>query len=1294
MPVAAPLIASAAISAGVGAALGVTILGLGLAGSAVLVFGATVALGLVNQALAARVDFSTSATRRTITARQPAAPRRLVVGAARIGGTIVYLGATDSGRKLHVVVALCDGPVTAIEEIWFGDQRIDPGMLGDDGTVLDGRFAGLARIIKHLGAADQVADGRLVAEVAEWTTAHRLQGIAYLYLRLERDDNVFVDGLPAITALVRGPAVLDVRDNTMRWTPNAILATRAWLTDPHFGLGAEAAPNYALDFDGVSDDEVSIGDVHTFSGNNPFTLEAWVRVGTVDGSIKVPGSNIQVAPSVEGYEWPRLTSIGKFEFGRWVAGASVFAVSTSVFTGGERVHIAGVYDGSQLEIFINGISENTEPDARSAPAFTGNLLIGRYSTLRWDDWIDDPRIWNLARTQPEIAANMKRRLAGDEAGLVGYWPMDEGNGAIAADATSNGNDGAITGAAWVVGQTMPSAAGVEPEIDDADTAAAANICDEIVDVAEASDTVVYDAAEDFLIRPGVAADSGHEQIGWPGAPTTNFLPRIRTGPLPAVLSSTGTPPAPLVDGRVYYVRWMTRASCRLAKSAEKAVKRKWIELDDTGSGTHKLTYTTTDKDGELVTKITTVEAVAATASLRRADPAAWGWRRGDRVILATTGTLPAPLSPATDYYAVPNLAGRTALAATLADAVDGVLITLTDAGSGEHTITRTGQVRYTANGEIVAGAAPHDQLAGLISASAGRAVHSGWTYRLFAGAARTVIVDLDEDDLAGPLRIVTKTTRRERFNGVKGVFVSPDNEGQPSDYPPVRSATFAALDGETIDAELDLPFTDSPVAAQRIAKIALLTGRQEIVVEGRWKLKALRLIASDWASLSNARFGWSAKAFEVLEWKFASVGDPPALAIDAVLREVAASDFDWASSEEQAVDPAPNTELPNPFEPAPPTGLQITEETYETTGSAGVKARAVATWAAPDDGFSDRGGRYNLGLRGIGAEIFDIVARPTATGYVLEDLAPGAYEFAVQAVNRLGAQSDWNVTTVELRGLLAPPADLTGLTLQAISAVAIFQWDRHPDLDVRQGGRIRIRHSELFAGALWQTSSEIVDAVPGDSVFATAPLKAGTYLFRVYDSSGVPSDGVVSVSTKAAEHLNFANIDTIVEDPLFVGTHNGTVAPDGVLKLAGLGLFDDIPDFDAVASLDIYGGIAPSGTYDFAGGFDLGTVRTVRLESLSTVLVRNLLDLIDDRAAPVDDWEDWDGTVTAEGDLSVWFRETDDDPAGSPTWSDWRRLTRADVEARGIDLQARLSINDPAYNIEASALAVSVEEVA
>jgi hypothetical protein len=60
---------------------------------------------------------------------------------------------------------------------------------------------------------------------------------------------------------------------------------------------------------------------------------------------------------------------------------------------------------------------------------------------------------------------------------------------------------------------------------------------------------------------------------------------------------------------------------------------------------------------------------------------------GTRVQLTTTTTLPAGLSPATNYYVIKVTDGTFKLATSYANAVAGTAIDITDAGTGTHTIT-------------------------------------------------------------------------------------------------------------------------------------------------------------------------------------------------------------------------------------------------------------------------------------------------------------------------------------------------------------------------------------------------------------------------------------------------------------------------------------------------------------------------------------------------------------------------------------------------------------------------------
>lgn len=313
---------------------------------------------------------------------------------------------------------------------------------------------------------------------------------------------------------------------------------------------------------------------------------------------------------------------------------------------------------------------------------------------------------------------------------------------------------------------------------------------------------------------------------------------------------------------------------------------------------------------------------------------------------------------------------------------------------------------------------------------------------------------------------------------------------------------------------------------------------------------------------------------------------------------------------------------------------------------------------------------------------------------VVSDVQQGeVYDFRVKWHDGERLSAPWteypNHTIV---GKSTPPDPLSGLTVSAFGGQALLRWDEPSELDVRFGGSVRFRHSAV-ASPTWAESTSIGDAAQARGLFATLPLKPGTYLARVFDSDGNPSDSVTTVTTKQASVLEYANVDTLDEAPLFVGTHSNTTSSDGELKLAGTGLVDSIADWDSMSNFDSYGGVELSGTYDFSQGFDLTTVKRVRLTTRVTAMSVNVNDLIDERTGLMDDWEDFDGTLQAQADLQVWVRHTDDDPAGSPTWSDWERLDSAEFEARGFDFQARLSTEDSSFNIVATELGIDVEEL-
>jgi len=99
-------------------------------------------------------------------------------------------------------------------------------------------------------------------------------------------------------------------------------------------------------------------------------------------------------------------------------------------------HVAGVFDGSTLRIYINGVPVGSAPYTGFHTGSPYPLNVGRdpYDTSRlFDGMIEEVRIWNVARTQAQIQTDMTRTLTSTTPGLVVNWRLDEGSGDVAHD---------------------------------------------------------------------------------------------------------------------------------------------------------------------------------------------------------------------------------------------------------------------------------------------------------------------------------------------------------------------------------------------------------------------------------------------------------------------------------------------------------------------------------------------------------------------------------------------------------------------------------------------------------------------------------------------------------------------------------------------------------------------------------------------------------------------------------------------------------------------------------------------
>lgn len=660
---------------------------------------------------------------------------------------------------------------------------------------------------------------------------------------------------------------------------------------------------------------------------------------------------------------------------------------------------------------------------------------------------------------------------------------------------------------------------------------------------------------------------------------------------------------------------------------------------------------------------------------------------GDGVRFTTTGTLPAGLALATTVYLRRTGKKTFKVASSYANAQAGTFIDLTTAGTGVHTISFYDQVRYTCNGTINTGSKPLEVIKQLVSAGGGKIVYTQGVWKAYAGVYAAPVGALTVADLAGEIDVLPRVERNNLFNAVQGTFVSPFDAWQPIDFPMVTSATYEAQDGgRRLPKDVDFPFTNNVMMAQRLAKLMLEKARQSATVTWPGKYTVFKYAVPETVTVTVPQLGYAAKEFTIENWKYDSSGGAP---VTLQLQAEASACYTWASADAQVPNLPPDTNLQKAFVVATPGTPSVTETLYETTGSAGVKTRATVSWSASADAFVSS---YEAQFKAQAAADWLSLAPISLTSAQAEDLAPGFYNFRVRAINQIGVRSAWSATTTkELLGLTAPPADVSGFSIIKSAGVGIAQFSLHGDLDVRIGGRIVVRWSPLTTGATWNDSI-IFEEFNGDAVSGMIPLRTGTYMAKARDSTGVYSTSAVSFVATEGLVTGFTTVGTLTEHTAFSGAKTNTAVVSSGLQLDGTTLIDSmVTSIDAWPFIDSLGGVSGTGSYAFTTYLDLSTVATRRFESTVAATQFDTGDLIDSRTDLIDDWIDIDGATIEDCDATLYVRTTDDNPAGSPTWGAWTPFFVGDFTCRAAQFKLDLVSGSATHNIRITSLAVSAK---
>ena len=613
----------------------------------------------------------------------------------------------------------------------------------------------------------------------------------------------------------------------------------------------------------------------------------------------------------------------------------------------------------------------------------------------------------------------------------------------------------------------------------------------------------------------------------------------------------------------------------------------------------------------------------------------------------------------------------------------------------DENVTLTGggtEKKYTING-VVSGAQSHGNvLQSMMMACAGALFWGAGKWKLVVGDYVAPAKTLTLDDLRGPIKLATRVNLQDQFNGVQGTFNNAAERWITTDYPPIISPVFRTEDGgqETL-LDFPLSYTTSSPTAQRLAKLTLFRGREQMTLTADFGLNAFDVEVGEIIAFNNPRYGFNQKEFEVVGWSFGSAeaGD---LRVTLTLRETSETAFDWNAEERALIQN--NTTLPSAFT-APPVSLALSAELRIANEQVvGVLVMDV-TSTSP---FADR---FEVQFKRSDETEFISAGQAAGNRFEAVGISDGFFDVRARSINVFGKRGEFNTILGFYATLFeTPPEDVPNFSANVVGNTLHLSWTPVTDLDL---SHYKLRYSPLTIGAEYQNAVDLIRRISRPANTATIPAQTGTYFIKAVDKLGNVSinASAIVIDTNVAD-IDYLNVvETQVEHPNFLGDKDNVVLLDdeisSYITLDTSVSFDETTgNFDDAFGLfdGGQGQIASIGRYDFDGYIDLGERYVSRVVTNLTVAFLDYVNDFDSASGLFDAREGlFDGDPSAFDTTSVKTQvsTTNDDPDDAPTWSPYRDFVVGDINARALRFRAVLETTDPANAPAVRELSVEVD---
>lgn len=172
-------------------------------------------------------------------------PIPVVYGQRRVAGTRVFIASDGSENVyLHVVEALCEGPVEGCTELYLADELAATSSNNGASWSIESNFTGFLDVHfkdgSQTGALTSHTFSNLdnIDEHDDWPATAVGNKIAYVYLVIKFDQDKFGGGLPQVTYTVKGkklPAIGSNHDTTLTYSTEPARCIYDYLINPVYG---------------------------------------------------------------------------------------------------------------------------------------------------------------------------------------------------------------------------------------------------------------------------------------------------------------------------------------------------------------------------------------------------------------------------------------------------------------------------------------------------------------------------------------------------------------------------------------------------------------------------------------------------------------------------------------------------------------------------------------------------------------------------------------------------------------------------------------------------------------------------------------------------------------------------------------------------------------------------------------------------------------------------------------------------------------------------------------------------